>query len=439
VKARLFSWWEAVRSSFLFTPLVLVLSALVLATGTLWIDTILNGDESFRPGFLPQIGVEGSRLVLSTIAGSMMTVTSIVFSITVVTLTLASGQLGPRLLHNFRSDPANQFVLGIFLAIFVYCIAVLQTIRGGFEDTLFVPHLSIAVALILVLVGIATLIFFIHHISTGIQADELVSSVSQETQEVIKRLLPEESEEPPNPEGERPDPPNSKQQIVIRSDVEGYLCAIDYNELLGIATEFDSKIVIESSAGDFIPEGGRLLRIEGIDDEEDLPELRLKFAFVVGSRRTIPQDLEYGLSQLVEIALRALSPGINDPFTAIACIHRLAACLRLVAQRPDLSPVMYREQEPRLWRKVPDFQDLLDATWPQIREAAAGQTAVLETLSASLSIILECCQDPRRREAVHRERKKILQTAETRPNTTTTSPTPSKPPFPRPLPPLPPF
>jgi len=409
VKARLFSWWEAVRSSYLFTPLALVFAALLLAIASLWVDSLLANGDSVMLGFLPEIGVEGSRLVLSTIAASMMTVTSIVFSITVVTLTLASGQLGPRLLHNFRSDPANQFVLGVFLALFVYCLTVLQRIRGGFGDAQFVPHLSIAIALGLTLVGIGTLIFFIHHISTSIQADELVSRVSGETQDVIKRLLPEEEETTAT----KPEPPDSADALVVHSDVEGYVCAIDFKELVSLASDLEAKMVVACSTGDFIPAGGALLQIHGLDEETEPSEVRLKFCFVVGSRRTISQDLEYGLSQLVEIALRALSPGINDPFTAVACIHRLAACLRLIAERPDPAPVLFDDQDaPRVWRMVPDFGQLLDAAYAQIREAAAPHGTVLAELAGSLGMISEVCPSDERQAAVDQQIERIIATAE---------------------------
>jgi uncharacterized membrane protein len=191
LKTKLVNILDDVRSSFWFVPALMVAAAIFLAWITVSLDEVFDSSKTEGLGWIYTGGAEGARLLLSTIAGSMITVASVTFSITIVALTLTSSQFGPRLLRNFMWDGGNQLTLGTFIATFVYCLLVLRTIRGNGE-TSFVPHVSVTVALVLALAGLGVLIYFIHHVALGIQANSVVASVSAELDEAIIRLFPQQ-------------------------------------------------------------------------------------------------------------------------------------------------------------------------------------------------------------------------------------------------------
>ena len=186
--------WDSLRSSFWFVPATMAACAVALALASVSLDEAVTYEWIKAQGWAYTGGAEGASLVLSTIAGSMITITGVVFSMTLVALSLASSQLGPRLLRNFMRDRMNQVVLGTFVATFVYCLVVLRTIRRA-DEVLFVPHISVTFGVLLALVGLGVLIYFIHHVSVSIQADEVVARVGKELMAEIDRLFPEESGE----------------------------------------------------------------------------------------------------------------------------------------------------------------------------------------------------------------------------------------------------
>jgi uncharacterized membrane protein len=336
MKARLIVWWERLRASFWFVPALMTGGAIVLALLTVALDEAVRYAAIEEAGWLYTGGPEGARALLSTVASSVITVAGVTFSITIAVLTLASSQFGPRLLRTFVRDTGNQVVLGTFIATFMYCLLVLRTVRGTDELT-FVPHISVTLGVLLAIASLGVLIYFIHHVAVAIQADHIIAAVSHDIQATIERLFPEELGQP--------SPRASTQHATLlplgfdaqahalRASDHGYIQLIDTEQLLHLAREQGLVLRLERRPGDFVVPGEPLLSLwPPVKAGAELDE-QLRGVFVLGSQRTLTQDVAFALNQLVEIAVRALSPGINDPFTAISCIDYLGAALAGIAER----------------------------------------------------------------------------------------------------------
>ena len=241
------SKWEDIRTSFWFMPTLMVAAAIALSLATIHLDRAAPRHNWLATlGWTFTRGPEGSRAVLSAVAGSMMTIASVTFSITIVALQLASSQFGPRLLRNFMRDRGNQVALGTFIATFTYCLLVLRTVNGT-EDEQFVPHISVTVGLVLALASLGVLIYFIHHAAESIQAENVIAAVSRDLHQAIDRLYPEcLGQEPPSPApgcGQRTSPrASSASPGAIAAPRSDYLQAIDVERLLRLAKERDVVI-----------------------------------------------------------------------------------------------------------------------------------------------------------------------------------------------------
>jgi uncharacterized membrane protein len=309
------------------------------------LDTTLEGGSVVKLGWVYSGGPEGSMSLLSAIASSMVTVAGVTFSITIVSLTLASSQFGPRLLNNFMRDRGNQVVLGIFISTFVYCLLVLRTIR---TDDPFVPHISITFGIILALLSFFFLIYFIHHIATSIQAEHVITLVWKDLERMTDLLYPEELGHGQGEADLRKDeaPPGfSAGAMSIECLGTGYVQSVDAEGIMEIAKERDLIFRLEHGPGDFVIKGTCLALVwPGSSASEDLAGA-LNDKFYLGRQRTPVQDLQFCIEQLVEVAIRALSPGINDTFTAIACIDRLSAGVFRLAGRRIPSPYRYDDND----------------------------------------------------------------------------------------------
>lgn len=320
--------------------------AIVLSFGLIQLDTMVSAEWIAELGWLYSFGPEGARAVLSAIASSMITVAGLTFSITMLSLQLASSQFGPRLLRNFMRDRGNQVVLGIFISTFVYCLLVLRTVRGT-EETSFVPHLSVAVGVLLALASIAVLIYFIHHVATAIRIESLLKALAVETRATIDHLYPERlGHDPPHDEQSAYDVPNVPDSDFrsIMAGSSGYMQRVDVEALMRIATEHDLVIFVEARPGRFVTEQDAVFRVRTANRVSDEVAEMLKGTFIVGQERTPEQDLEFSIRRIVEIAQRALSPGINDPTTSLYCIDRLGEAFARLARRDVPAPLRFDEQ-----------------------------------------------------------------------------------------------
>lgn len=394
MKVLLLKYWERVRASFWFLPILMATGAVLLAFATVAFDRPLT-DWLGRYWSMPLTGgAEGASAVLSTIAGSMITIAGVVFSMTLVALSLASTQLGPRILRNLMRDTTMQVVLGIFVATFLYCLIVLQTIHRT-DGNVFVPHLAVSLGVLFAVLDVGVLIYFIHHVSVSIQANEIVARITSELIEEIERLLPEDH-------GRKPLPPPAEaadtglidafewEARAIGSTGDGYLQFIDIDELLALATEKDLVLRVELRTGDYVAAGQTLVlawpgsRVDGQTAE------RIHSAIILGNQRTPLQDLECAINQLVEIAVRALSPGLNDPFTAVACVDHLGSVLSRLARR-QMPPSCRQDQRNQLRVMFPSFTfaELTDAAFDQIRQYGRSSVAVTIRLLETISVVAE--------------------------------------------------
>lgn len=398
MKTWLLNRWDALRTNFWFVPTVMVWMAVVLSFVAISLDDMLGANNWFATlGWTVSRGPEGSRQLLAAVAGTEITIASLTFSITIVALQLASSQFGPRLLRNFMRDAGNQVTLGTFIATFTYCLLVLRTVNGS-EDNTHVPHIAVTIGVLLALLSLGILIYFIHHAAESIQAENVIASVSRDLQETIGWLFPEKlGQEPPDRShwvsGGLPEDFDSFSKPVPAS-MGGYVQGIDDQALLDTALEHDLVLRVMKRPGKFVVHGGTLVEAWPIERVNDQVIDRLKTAFYLGHRRTLTQDVEFAIDQLVEVALRALSPGINDPFTAITCVDHLGAALVELADRRLPSP--YRHDDTGRLRvatnaSTPD--GLVDAAFHQIRQAARSNAAVslrlLEVIADAGRQILE--------------------------------------------------
>ena len=317
MKTKLFNLWRSFRYSYWFVPTAMTTISIVLSLGTTYIDTVLPRNITDHFVWLYSGGPEGARSILSTVAGSMITTAGVVFSITIVVLSLTSSQFGPRLLGNFIRDTSTQMVLSTFIATFIYCLLTLRVVRNGDVGS-FVPHLSITFAFLLALASTVVLIYFIHHISTAIQADSIITAVYRDLDAAIDRLLPEQQEhgavELSHNDVRSAIPKEfDRDGWTVAAKKSGYLQAIDYDGLSNTAVESNLILRLHFRPGEFIAAGEQLLTAWPREHWDEKLDARLNGSFIQGRQRTDGQDMEYSIHQLVEVALRALSPGIKIP------------------------------------------------------------------------------------------------------------------------------
>lgn len=346
--ARALRLLDNIRSSYWFVPTIMALAALILGAAVIYIDAEVGSDWLDGLSWYQSNKPAGAREVLSTIAGSAITVAGVVFSITIVSVSFAAGQYGPRVLTNFMGDRGNQITLGTFIATFLYCLIVLRTIRGGDEDD-FVPDLAIVVALVLALCSIAVLIFFIHHVPRSIHVNSVVAGIGRQLLTSLDQRFPKfigHSGEPADAAAvpvslretwSRPAP----DVALVPSPRTGYIEAIDDKRLMEMASRSALVLRLHYQPGDYIHAGRSFAWAWPREQltEEALEQFRE--SFVVSSKRTPLQDTRFLVDELVEVGTRALSPGVNDPFTAITCLDWLGAALSEAARRRLPSPLRF--------------------------------------------------------------------------------------------------
>lgn len=385
MRNRIISLWYRVRYSLWFVPGLMVAGALALAYATAGLDAKLKPLGGVDTWWIYQGSPAGARAVLSTIAGSMITVAGVVFSLTMVVLSLTSNQFGPRLVRNFMDDAGNQLVLGTFVATFVYCLVVLRTIHGSGSDPL--PSLSVNMGLALALASLGVLIYFIHHVASSIQANNLVARVGHEFESSVRRLYPEAGDEPAP--GAPPElPPGFQQRAgALWAHKSGYLQMIDHDRLYELACDQDLLIQVTRRPGDFVIHGNPLALVWPPESFTPALALRLHRCFSLGVERTEAQDVEYVARLLSETALRALSPGMNDSYTAVICIDWLGSGLALMAGRGRGG--FYRQDrdgEPRLLNPEVGFSRVAESCLEPIRRSARDNVMctvrLLEVLAA---------------------------------------------------------
>lgn len=377
MKTRLLVVWHWLRSSFWFVPSVLIVLSVLSATLLTRMDRWLGADRFIELTVIYSGNADGARLILSAMATSVVTIAGVVFSITIVVLSLASSQFGPRLIWNFMHDIANQTVLGTFVATFMYCLVLLGTIQESGPSAGFVPRLSVTFAFVLSVVNVGVLVYFIHHVSASIHANSVVAAVWRDLQDSIATIYPDGIGVDESRVEGRQAPPDFARGRAVHFEADGYIEAVVPETLMQAAVRADIVLRLEYRPGHFVVRGDPLAVVCPPERATDALTRELNGAFILGTQRTYEQDIEFSVHQLVEIAVRALSPGVNDPYTAVTCIDWLSAALSRLARREFPSAARY-DGDGRLRVVVYPFTftGLLSAALNQIRQAGRSNVAV---------------------------------------------------------------
>ncbi|MHB1133114.1 MAG: DUF2254 domain-containing protein [Chloroflexota bacterium] len=365
-------WWEEMTNSLWFVPSVLTLAAVVLAAATIAIDGWLAAQAGPDPSWTFSGGVEGARGVLSAIAGSLITVTGVVFSVTVVALQLASSQFTPRVLRNFMGDTSNQVVLGVFIGTFTYALLVLRSVRSAADNgATFVPALSVTVAIGLALVSVGFLIYFIDHTARSIQATDIIEQTTRQALAAVDRLFP-------NPAGESAEAFLATtlltgQQSEVTTDDSGYVQSIDLAALCKQSQKARVFVEVLPSVGDYVLPGATIAVAWPSGNVQEEVRKAIGGAVVIGRERSTSGDLEFTIARVADIAVKALSPGINDPTTALICADRLAQVLVVLGNRaiPPVASQGDGEQALALMHHT-TYARCVDAAFADIRHFGAG-------------------------------------------------------------------
>ncbi len=372
--------WATLRTSFWFVPGLMVVGAVILAALALALDTALAG--SALPPWVYTGGADGARALLSTIAGSMVTVAGVGFSITIVALVLASTQFGPRLLGLFMRDRVSQATLGTFVGTFTYCVLVLRTIRGPDEiGGAFVPQVAMTIAIGITLISVGVLVYFFHHVAVTIQAPTLVATVARDLDVAIDHLVsPGIGTSGPAPAADDLPDPVHDGRVSAHSD--GYVQVVDDAALFRLASRHDLCVRLLTRPGLFVVAANPIIAVrpETAVADADLLE-SLREAVIIGDVRTAEDDIEFSIRQLVEVALRALSPAINDPFTAMSAVDWLGGALARLALIEW--PPRYRYDETgrlRVVAAVPTFGGVTHTIFSRIRHYGGASPMVLNRL-----------------------------------------------------------
>jgi uncharacterized membrane protein len=368
--------------------------AVALSFALVQLDVWLGVDTVRELGWTYTFGAEGARAILSAIASSMITVAALTFSMTMLSLQLASTQFGPRLLRNFMRDRVNQAMLGIFIATFVYCLLVLRTVRGT-DTNNFVPHISVAFGVFLAIASLAMLIYFIHHIALAIRIETLLAELAAEVRAAIDHLYParigqddkaqEAAGEPDLPASQLADDPKP-----IRAGRSGYVQNVDADALMRVATASDLLVRIATRPGRFVLEDDIIMTAIPAERVSEETAADLCTTLIIGRDRTPTQDLEFSIRRIVEVAQRALSPGLNDPTTAIYCLDRLAEAFAQLATRSFPSP--HRRDDKGRLRVVTEpatFEELACPAFAAVARYGIADADVITHLLATMRMVAQ--------------------------------------------------
>ncbi len=412
MNTRLVKLAEQFRSSLWPVPAVSTIAAAVLALAVTELDRLAGVADRQIPWTFHG-GAESARVILSTIAGSMITVAGTVYSITIVVLTLASIQFAPRVVRGFMRDRVNQVVLGFFVATFTYCLLVLGSVRGT-DQEVFVPALAVTGGLLLALASLGMLIYFIDHIFHALQVSSIIASIALETEQQIELLYPELwRADAAYAELQPPQLPAVEDWMPINAKRSGYLQYVDYDGLMRLVTRERLLLKEERTVGAFITAGAPLAFVSPPVKISPRLEEAINSAFVLGTNPTMQQDVAFGIRQIVDIALKAISPAVNDPTTAMNCIDHLGAILTKLAGRSmhETHRSDGADQD-RLFLNKRNFHDLVRLAFDQIRHYGAGDHIVVLRLLDALMQISLAAEDASYRKALLDYVERIAATAE---------------------------
>lgn len=379
-----FRLFNRLRQSYWFWPSVMTFGAIALGAILTEVDALVGLEWTEGALFVHASSADGARAILTTLASATLGVAGVAFSITIVAVSFASSNYGPRLIGNFMADRVNQLVLGVFVATFAYCITVLITVRNSttvssVEIDAFVPQLSMYFALFLGLLCIASLIAYIHHIPESINIMNLTERIGVELRNSVIAMLDADDDAAEGLVDARDIVAWQRTEAdagparLLRAASPGYLQHFDVRRIGEAARERGVQIMIEHAPGDFVAGREILMSVRPADKAgDDLIQI-LEKCYTLGAGRTTVQDILFLSDQLVEVLMRALSPGVNDPHTANLCLDWLKAGLCAFACREPSRPV--GRDEPVLYGRV-TFELMLDRSFDRMRPHIATERTV---------------------------------------------------------------
>jgi uncharacterized membrane protein len=401
---------EALRTNLWIVPAVETLGVVLLFAGTYGVDRAAYNGVIRLPSWVLSGTADAARMILATVAAAVITVVGIVFSITIVSLTLASTQFGPRMLRNFVRDRGTQLTLGTFVATFCYAVVTLVAVGGGPHGE-FVPHLSITMTLVLTLADVGVLIYFINHIASMIQLPVVIANIAAtlaaEISSAQDRGGPFSVGAKRGPSSEELLARLAESGVPIRTPRSGYLQVIRHDTLLKIASAADAVVQLPYRPGHFMVAGQVIAWVWPPSAAEAI-EKKLALGHVTGAYRTLAQDISFGFDQLVEIGLRALSPAVNDTFTALTCVDWIAECLCRIST--SWRPQRIRrdaEGQIRVIAYQADFDRLVERAFEKIRQSATGMPAIMIRQLDALARVTEQTPDRARRTVLIRQAEAI--------------------------------
>ncbi len=399
--ARIRKFISDLEGTFWLVPGLMVLAAILAALALVRLDRTDIVPQWLLKGWLYDGGGTGARTLLGVVAASTIGVAGTVFSITIAALTLAAGQMGPRLLRNFTHDRGVQFTLGAFLGTFSYALIVLRSVRTQSEGA-FVPHLSLSVGILFAFVCVATLVYFVGHMAGRINVDTVVELVSGDVRSAIERLTSDARPSKSAPAGFWRD------ATPVVDSRRGYLQQLDDDGLADWAAEHEVAIQLLVGRGDYVFPGAPIAVVKPPAKEVDAA---IRNAMALSPQRG-SADLEFVVRQLVEVAVRALSPGINDPYTAMSVLDRLGTALCDVVPLQLPNGILWRDDRLALVVPSTTYDGLVDAMFHMIRQNAAGNTAVLMRMIEVLTAVASCERNSERLKALERHAGLVLGDAE---------------------------
>ncbi|RVU84013.1 DUF2254 domain-containing protein [Leucothrix sargassi] len=401
MKTRIRHFLEIISANIWMVPLAFLLGAMAIAVFNFYADTVLISKQiKYFDGYLDFRNAENIRTILSVSATSILGVAGVSFSITVASLTLASQQFGSRLLRNFMMDRFNQIVLGVFIGTFMYCVMMLH-FTGSMDLENTTPFISMIGLLILVVTSLLMLVFFIHHIAVSIQADSVISDVNGLLQLQLNKLFPDARVDKEHLterlSTDKQDDIFNDKALAIFANKSGYLQAVDQDSLLSFINDNNLAVKLTVKPGDFLIKNSQIgLCLCTDEDSADFYEkvnCPINDSLLIGDKSTAEQDPEFAFRQLVEVAIRALSPSINDPFTAIVCINRIGDNIAFLMSRDFPSEHHFDEEgRLRLITKPYSFEGIVEASFNQIRQNGRSDVAVTICLFDTLYALAQQAQ-----------------------------------------------
>lgn len=372
MKSKILDFFSKLRASYWYIPLMMCVTALLLSVLTLRLDHLFVWQWLEKWGWFHASNPEGARSILSTIATSMITVAGVTFSMTIVAVAFAGSQVGPRLTSNFMRDRANQITLGTFIATFLFCLFILLALFNSNKEGIaqingqvFIPQISLLIAIVLTISSLVVLISFIHHIPESINMSNVIAQVGEELNRQISSQFPINIGKEYT---QKPLDLSSLKKTIVSSTTQGYIRILEGNSLIDIATKNDLIIQLEVRPGAYITEDVTLLIIYSSKKVDEQIQKQCTEAFALGHKRNQEQDILFLVDELVEIIARALSPGINDPFTAITCLDWLQSSVQKLSKEDE--PSAYRadsENKLRLITKPITFQEFCDLIFVRVQ------------------------------------------------------------------------